>query len=64
MYPSTQGCKTYGKWKKNNMQNRDRNKFVEDILIIRFIKLKCIKLSINIEKHFSPEKNVLGILTW
>lgn len=46
------------------MQNRDRNKFVEDILIIRFIKLKCIKLSINIEKHFSPEKNVLGILTW
>lgn len=44
------------------MQNRDRNKFVEDILIIRFIKLKCIKLSINIEKHFSPENNVLGIL--
>ena len=62
MYPSTQGCKTYGKWKKNKMQNRDRNKFVEDIIIIRFIKLKCIKLSINIEKHFSPENNVLGIL--
>ena len=48
MYPSTQGCKTYGKWKKNKMQNRDRNKFVEDIIIIRFIKLKCIKLSIVI----------------
>lgn len=44
------------------MNNRDRNKSAEDFLIIRFIKLKCIKLSINVEKDFSPERNVLGIL--
>lgn len=63
MTSSTQGWKLVGSGKTTKCRVYGaRNKSVEDLLIIRFIKLKCIKFSLRVEKFFFLERNTLGIL--